>query len=266
MFDRFLHKWLKIPYLLHMEVVRRPKKPKATILLIHGLGSSSEVWNKIADQFPQDLKVVTIDLLGFGESPRPAWAEYDAKRQARSVIYSYRMRRFSSKAIIVGHSMGGIVAVEIAKHNPKMAKSLILCSPPFYKLDPQVSRLPRREKVLIDMYRTIHKHPEQFARIAATAIKYKLIDKSYRLESETLPSYINALQAAIINQSALHDAAKLDLPIEIIHGAFDPVVVRANLKFLASVSDHLTLTHVRAGHEINSSMAKTLVAKIKQQV
>jgi pimeloyl-ACP methyl ester carboxylesterase len=247
-----------------MELVQAPKRPKATILLIHGLGSSSEVWNKIKDQFPEDLRVVTVDLLGFGKSPKPDWAEYDAYRQAQSVIHTYRLRRLGKRAIVVGHSMGGIVAVEIAKHYPALARSLILCSPPFYKLDlAKKSRLPSREKVLIDIYHTINKHPERFAKVAARAVKYKLIDKSYRLGEETLPSYVNALQAAIINQSALRDAAELRIPIDIIHGSLDPVVVRSNLKYLADVSKNVTLSHVRAGHEINAVMTRTLITKIK---
>ena len=267
MFDTIIHKWLRIPYLLHTEIVQAPKKPKATVLLIHGLGSSSEVWNKVKTLFPEDMRVVTVDLLGFGKSPRPDWAEYDAYRQAQSVTHTCRIRGLRKGAIVVGHSMGGIVAVELAKHSAALAKSLILCSPPFYKLDhSKKSRLPSREKVLIDIYHTIHKHPERFAKVAAKAIKYKLIDKSYRLGDETLPSYINALQAAIINQTALQDAAELSLPIDIIHGSLDPVVVKSNLKYLARISENVTLTHVRAGHEINGVMSKALIAKINEHV
>lgn len=264
MLDRLIHKWLGIPYILHMKVVRHPKKPKATFLLIHGLGSSSAVWDKIFNQFPNEARVITVDLLGFGKSPKPEWLEYNAKLQARSVMFTYKLHRLRYKAIVVGHSMGGIVAVEIAKHYPKVTKSLILCSPPFYKLESlKPDKQSRREKVLIDIYQTIHKHPERFAKVASMAIKYKLIDDSYRLEKETLPSYVNALQAAIVNQTALRDALQLQVPVDIIHGSFDPVVVRANLKYLARLSDTTTLTHVRAGHEINKVMAHTLITKMR---
>lgn len=264
MLDRLIHKWLGMPYMLHMEVVRRPKKPRATFLLIHGLGSSSKVWDKIADQFPHDVRVITVDLLGFGKSPRPAWLEYDAKLQARSVMFTYRFHGYRYRATVVGHSMGGIVAVEIAKHYPKITRSLILCSPPFYKLESlKPDKQSKREKILLDIYGTIHRHPERFAKVASVAIKYKLIDDSYRLEKETLPSYINALQAAIVNQTALRDALGLTLPVDIIHGSRDPVVVRANLKYLARLSPTTILTHVRAGHEINRVMANMLIAKMK---
>lgn len=266
MVDKLIHKWLRVPYRLHMEVVQRPKKPAATVLLIHGIGSSSVIWQDIIPLLPDNVRIVTVDLLGFGRSPKPEGVIYDAKRQAQSVAYSFRRKGLRKPAVIVGHSLGSLVAVEIAKRHPKIARSLILCSPPFYKLTGGKKLLLRKEKVLLRIYKVIHNHPERFVSITALAAKYKLINSSYVLEDESILAYAGALEASIVNQTSLQDAMRLKLPITVIHGSLDPVVVRANLSYLVKQRPQTTLTHVRAGHEIKGKMIPLLVSKIDEHV
>jgi len=104
--DRLIHRWLHIPYALHTRVINAKVKPIATVLFIHGMGNSGRAWNKVIDKLPNDIRVVTIDLLGFGQSPRPAWAVYSAKTQARSVLATLLRLRLQGPVIIVGHSLG----------------------------------------------------------------------------------------------------------------------------------------------------------------
>ena len=65
-------------------------------------------------------------MLGFGQSPRPQWAVYDAKTQARSVIATLLKLRFSTPLTIVGHSLGALVAIEMALRYPLLVKKLFL--------------------------------------------------------------------------------------------------------------------------------------------
>jgi len=250
-----------------MRIVRRPKKSVATVLLIHGIGSSGESWREIIEQLPDNVKIIVVDLLGFGRSPKPDWVTYNAKRQAQSIAFTYLRKGLRRPAIIVGHSLGGLVAVEIARQYPRLARSLILCSPPFYRIDAvKKSLIPRREKVLLDIYRAIHNHPEGFARITARAIKYKFIDSGYKLEGETVATYAGALEASIVNQTSFNDALQLNLPIDIIHGSLDPVVVKANLEKLTRQKPNIHLTNVRAGHEVKGKMIPVLLAKLDRHI
>lgn len=216
---------------------------------------------------PNNVKIVTVDLLGFGRSPKPEGVVYDVRRQAQSIRYSYRRKGLHKPVIIVGHSLGALVAVELAKQYPKMTRSLVLCSPPFYKLDKtNKSLLPGREKVLLDIYKVIHDYPERFANITTRAAKYRLIDSSYVLEGESVWTYAGALEASIVNQTSLKDALSLKLPVDIIHGSLDPVVVRTNLTYVAKHNPHIRLSHVRAGHEVKGKMVPLLISKLKGHV
>lgn len=263
--DRLIHRWLHVPYALHTRVINAEVKPIATVLFIHGIGNSGHAWNKVIEKLPNDIRVVTIDLLGFGQSPRPAWAVYNARTQARSVLATLLKLRLRGPVIIVGHSLGSLVAVEVAKRYPVLIRSLILCSPPFYQLYEEEKKfLPRSDEVLKTIYQTATKHPEQFLQVAAIAMRYKLINSLFSVTEESIHSYMGALEAAIINQTSLEDAKKLRLPITILHGTLDPIVVVRNLKELIRERSNVRLVQVAAAHEVKGWFIPATVKAINQ--
>lgn len=90
MFDRIIHRWLKIPYThFTWKHYRKPKKPRATVLFIHGIGNSGDAWKDVIERLPKDVRIISIDLLGFGKSPRPKWAIYNTKTQANAVLATF---------------------------------------------------------------------------------------------------------------------------------------------------------------------------------
>jgi pimeloyl-ACP methyl ester carboxylesterase len=265
MFDLLIHSWLRVPYALHTHVTGARVKPVATVLFIHGIGNSGRVWNPVIEKLPKDVRVVTIDLLGFGKSPQPSWIVYSAQTQARSVLATYLKLRLHGQVIIVGHSLGSLVAVEIAKRYPLLVRSLVLCSPPFYQLyDDEKRLLPRSDKILKNIYKTAQKHPEQFLQVATIAMRYKLINAIFSVTKENIDSYMGALEATIINQTSFADARKLQLPIDILHGTLDPVVVVRNLKQLAREQSNVTLTQVIASHEIKGLFIAATVKAVEK--
>lgn len=254
MFDTIFHRWLRIPYLLHVTYHGRRRRPRATILFLHGIGNSSAAWRDVIKELPDDVQVITIDLLGFGKSPKPAWATYNAKAQALAVLRTYFKRGLPtrSRIIVVGHSLGALVAVEMAKRYPLLIRSLVLCSPPFYDLS-DTSRgalLPRSDKILVNLYVTATKHPTQFLSLSDFLVKYKLLNPTFNVTSENVGSYMAALESMIINQTSLDDAASLTVPTHIMYGTLDPVIVSKNLRKLSRENDNIALDRIVAGHEV----------------
>jgi pimeloyl-ACP methyl ester carboxylesterase len=253
MWDVLTHKWLRIPYTLHIHTDQRVKNPKATVLFIHGIGNSGAAWEEVVKKLPNDVRVISVDLLGFGDSKRPPWAIYSVKTQARSVLATVFKLRITHPIIIVGHSLGALVSVEIAKRYPLLVRSLILCSPPFYKIDESKRRLiPRSDNALRRMFKLAHKHPEQFLQISTLAVRFGLVNRSFNLNNENIATYMNALESSIINQTSFEDAIHLKHPTHIIYGRLDPVVVSKNLRLLAKTNSHITLSAILASHEIKS--------------
>ena len=267
MWDIIFHKWLGRPHRLHVSILKKPKKPRASLLFIHGIGASSNVWSKVINDAPRNLSIATVDLLGFGNSPKPTWAEYDAQRQARSVIYTCKKLRLKGPLIIIGHSLGALVAVEIAKLQSDFADRLILCSPPFYRLDSTTRKLlPSSDKILKDLYRAIQNNPEQFIKISALAARYGIIDRAFTLNDSNIHSYMSALETSIVNQTAFDDIQSLDLPIEILYGTLDPVLITKHIKTLQKRKENITVNSVVAGHNVRGPYVTAVKRAIRRNI
>ncbi len=94
------------------------------ILLIHGIGDNSTTWNTVQAKLAQRFTVIAPDLLGHGKSDKPR-ADYSV------AAYANGMRDLLSvldieRATIVGHSLGGGVAMQFAYQFPHLVERLIL--------------------------------------------------------------------------------------------------------------------------------------------
>ena len=97
------------------------------ILFIHGLGSAADRWMKIPDELSSDFHSIAIDLPGFGESDKPANIEYTID-QFRQFIISFQKKIsiHDGNTSLVGHSLGGYIASEIAIQNQNQVNQLVL--------------------------------------------------------------------------------------------------------------------------------------------
>lgn len=244
MLDTIFHRVLRIPYTLHVSIEKKPKKPTKTIVFLHGIGNSGAAWEKVIDKLPDDVRVISLDLLGFGASPRPSWAVYSVKTQARSVVATLVGLKLSGRVVLVGHSLGSLVAVEVARRYPLAVKSLVLCSPPFY--DPKSDK----NHFLKAAFRHAEKHPERFLKLTSIAMKYNLINKSFSVTQDTIRPYLATLSASILTQTSLHDAMRLKKPMILLFGIADPWVKKRNLKKIAAANPKAELRTILAGHEV----------------
>lgn len=94
------------------------------LLLIHGIGDNSTAWNTVHSQLAQRFTVIAPDLLGHGQSDKPR-ADYSV------AAYANGMRDLLSvldidKVTVVGHSLGGGVAMQFAYQFPQLVERLIL--------------------------------------------------------------------------------------------------------------------------------------------
>jgi pimeloyl-ACP methyl ester carboxylesterase len=98
------------------------------VVCLHGLGGNkSSMFDTIAALTPE-RRAHAIDLPGFGSSSKPARASYDAAYFARVVIACLDEMEIE-RAHLVGNSMGGRVALEVALAHPERVSSLSLLAP-----------------------------------------------------------------------------------------------------------------------------------------
>jgi 2-hydroxy-6-oxonona-2,4-dienedioate hydrolase len=95
------------------------------VLFIHGLGSSSIAWRDIPDALSNYFHIITVDLIGFGRSDKPETADYTIKGFSKFIVdfLTKEIRIGKNEKIgIVGHSLGGYIAVDVAIENKDLVE------------------------------------------------------------------------------------------------------------------------------------------------
>ena len=104
---------------------------KKHVLFIHGLGSSSIAWGDIPDALSKYFHTITVDLIGSGTSEKPHNADYTIKGFSKFIV-DFLIERIGimdkehKKISIVGHSLGGYIAAQVAIENKEMIEKLVL--------------------------------------------------------------------------------------------------------------------------------------------
>lgn len=96
----------------------------AAVVLLHGFLENKNMWNDIKNVLSKTNRVITIDLLGHGDTPCLGYVHTmeEMAEAAYSVLKSLRLRKVS----LIGHSMGGYVALALAENHPAMVKGICL--------------------------------------------------------------------------------------------------------------------------------------------
>ncbi|GIJ79035.1 Pimeloyl-ACP methyl ester carboxylesterase [Micromonospora phaseoli] len=95
------------------------------LVLIHGLGASTEWWSPIVPALATSYRVIRIDLLGHGRSAKPTGGGYAIPQQGRRVGQALDQLGIEH-AIVIGHSTGGYVATALAEHRSDLVTALAL--------------------------------------------------------------------------------------------------------------------------------------------
>ncbi|GJF09803.1 hypothetical protein NGTWS0302_24690 [Mycolicibacterium cyprinidarum] len=94
------------------------------ILLIHGIGDNSTTWSTVQTQLAQRFTVIAPDLLGHGKSDKPR-ADYSVAAYANGMRDLLSVLEIDSVTVI-GHSLGGGVAMQFAYQFPQLVNRMIL--------------------------------------------------------------------------------------------------------------------------------------------
>jgi abhydrolase domain-containing protein 6 len=100
-----------------------------TVVLLHGFGSTKDLWDGVATYLSPEYRVVIPDIPGFGESPALEGESYDAQNQARR-LHAFLAEIGVGTHHIGGNSMGGTIAVVYAATYPKDVLSLLISAAP----------------------------------------------------------------------------------------------------------------------------------------
>jgi pimeloyl-ACP methyl ester carboxylesterase len=99
-----------------------------TLVLIHGLATTSRIWSAVTPALARRRRVVTVDLPGFGGSA-PAGPGFDLAGVAERIARGLAAQGVRGPFDLVGHSLGAAVALTLAAGRPRSVRRLILVAP-----------------------------------------------------------------------------------------------------------------------------------------
>lgn len=111
---------------VHYEISGPPagSSTHAPLLLIHGLGSSTEDWEPQVAHFARDRRVVAYDVRGHGRTSKPKqrYSVAQFAEDAAALIEHLTL----GPCDVMGISMGGMIALQLVADHPRVVKSLII--------------------------------------------------------------------------------------------------------------------------------------------
>ncbi|CAA7061459.1 unnamed protein product [Microthlaspi erraticum] len=110
-------------------------KPVENVIFIHGFLASSSFWtNTVFKYLPEktNYRFFAVDLLGFGNSPKPRDSRYSLQEHVEMIEKSVILRNNLTSFHVVAHSMGCIIGVALAAKFSDSVKSVALVAPPYF--------------------------------------------------------------------------------------------------------------------------------------
>lgn len=200
-----------------------------TVLLLHGFLESSTMWDDYSVQLSSIYQIIRIDLPGHGQSENTEVHSMD--KMAEAVHYILTALNIKSISVI-GHSMGGYVALALAEKYPKPIKSIML----FFSsaaADTTEKRENRdRLKAIVAKDKEgfmRHAIPMLFTKVTRESFASEielLIKDAQELSTEGIAKTLEGLKTRPDRQSLL----AMNFPVSFVSGKLDEAITLDSLK------------------------------------
>lgn len=209
------------------------------IVLLHGFLGSKGDWSKLGPKMAKaGYRVVAIDLLGFGNAPKPLSADYSYDDHIVHIESVLAEIGIIEPFILMGHSMGALIAKRFTLLHENRVKQLVLLHPPLYRDTLQVRDTLRDTSYL---YRFLL--DSKYRNIAWPVIRLALFGRMRHTKWSRERSLRNVIEKA----EAFKDLVKLKQKTLLFVGLRDRPEYIENLKVF-SVADSVSITFSDVTH------------------
>jgi len=234
-----------------------------TIVLLHGYLSSSQYFSRMEKKLAKTHHVISLDLLGFGKSPKPR-LEYSYEQQVDAIAETLKELSIKKPFVLIGHSMGALIAARYAVKSSSDILSLQLFNPPMYRDNEQamntLKTTGRRYRAMIaSPLRPVYWQ-------ALKLVPRRRADSRHPINfTDTVRMSRHAREGMMHNVIAaprfFDDIEKLVMPTLLVVGKYDRVVYQENLRSI-TLPKQITLKILETGHHPivkNSDLAENLI-------
>ncbi|MHA7209180.1 alpha/beta fold hydrolase [Arthrobacter sp. MDT1-65] len=220
-----------------------PAPPHSPYVLVHGLGMTHRYYDRLSTELAADAAVHSVDLPGYGPSPRPR-SHLGIEGHAGLIVEALTALDIES-CTFVGHSMGVQFVTAAALQAPTLAERLVL-------MGPVVDR--KRRTVLQQAVSLGHDTFRESPSANVIVLSDYLRTGVRWYVRQLLPMLEYPLERAV---------EQLDRPVLVLRGGRDPVARRRWSRELADTARDGALVEIDGqGHVVQHSAARAVAAEI----
>ena len=256
----WLRSLLRRPPLLHVAGDAGDGPP---VVLLHGIASSSVTFEYVVPLVVPRHRAISIDLLGFGASPAPADSGYTLEEHVAALHRTVRrlgLRRF----VLVGHSMGALIATRYAATYRRRVTRLVIVSPPVY-LAPTEMGTPFDRAAMggyFRVYEFLRANKEFTIRAAAGLARLSPIKNLLDVSETNWRAFVLSLEKSIESQTTVSDLVQVAAPIHLVYGTLDPLLHPAGLRIVENLRGVTTHKVQGVDHVIRPRMARVVATAV----
>jgi pimeloyl-ACP methyl ester carboxylesterase len=233
------------------------------VVLLHGIASSSVTFEYVVPLLTPRHRAVSIDLLGFGGSPAPADAQYTLEEHVaalRRTLRSLGLRRF----VLVGHSMGALIAARYAATYRRSVSRLVLVSPPVYLAPTEIGTPIDRAAMggYFRLYEFLRANKQFTIRAAAGLARLSPIKNLLDVSETNWRAFVLSLENSIESQTTVSDLVQVTAPVQLVYGTLDPLLHPAGLRIVENLRTVTTHKVQGVDHVIRPRMARVVATAV----
>lgn len=211
------------------------------LVLLHGVGTGRVIWRRVRPLLAARRRVVTLDLPGFGGAA-PAGEGFELAAVSQRLREDLVTAGIGARFDLLGHSLGGAVALNLARSSPELVRRLVLVAPAGMRPWPRgpAAALGLAAESFLTARRALGAplagHP-----LGRRALLIGAVHDGARLPPAEARAMLEASRGATRTRGALAEAATVDLrwaldglrpPLGLIWGECDRVVSPAAMRAL----------------------------------
>ena len=234
-----------------------------TMLFLHGFLENQSLWNKIAVHFSQKYRVITVDLLGHGNTECTGYVHTmeDQADMLFALISHLRLRKIN----VIGHSMGGYIALAFAELYPDHVKSLTLINSTS-RADSDERKLNRERAMDV-----VKKNASTFIRMATQNLFEKDLHSTMKnqINKFTQEALKTPLQGVIASLGGMK--IRIDREALLHFGPYPKLIIAGEKDTIMPVNDikeevagtEVTLEVINCGHVAPLEAPELVIEKLK---
>jgi len=240
------------------------------VLLLHGTALGFELWDEVVAELGDSVRSIALSRRGYGESgaPEPYRATTVAEQaeDAAAVLAALD----AAPAIVCGHELGALVALDLVRRHPARARAAVLVEPPVLALSPNGPAAVGELRAAIEIGA---REAEESSAGAIDAYLGEMAgtDFSELVGADRLATTRSSARAFAADLGAAptfafgrRDLGAIDAPIVVLAGAHSAPIRREVAAALAGLLGDASLSEVDAGHLVSIEAPGAVAEAIRE--